>query len=128
MADIRRDDDAVEIAMPPRFRFGERVVSRTAIRNDGTFAGRDIGDLLVSRGDVGYVTSIGTFLQQFYVYAVEFVERGYRVGLRAKELMSLDNLPDEVMAALGPEKAGRLTRLARADADRSGCAAGEAAR
>ena len=119
MVDINRDDDVIEIALPPRYRFGERVVSRTTIRNDGTFTGRDIGEVLVKKGDVGYVTSIGTFLQQFYIYAVEFVEHGYRVGMRAKELMSLDDLPDEVLAALGPEKVAALQNLGR------GAAAGE---
>ena len=88
-------------------------MSRSTIRNDGTFTGRDIGDVLVRKGDIGYVTSIDTFLQQFYIYAVEFVEHGYRVGLRAKELMSLDDLPDEVLQALGPEKRAQLLKLGR---------------
>lgn len=113
MADINRDDDVIEIAVPPRFRFGERVVSRTTIRNDGTFTGRDIGEVLVKKGDLGYVCSIGTFLQQFYIYAVEFVEHGYRVGMRAKELMSLDDLPDDILAALGPEKAAMIKEFGR---------------
>ena len=110
MVDINRDDDVIEIAAPPRFRFGERVVSRTTIRNDGTFTGRDIGEVLVKKGDIGYVTSIGTFLQQFYIYAVEFTGSGHQVGMRAKELCTLDHLPDEVLAQLG-EKAQRLTDL-----------------
>lgn len=113
MADINRDDDVIEIELPPRYAFGERVVSRTTIRNDGTFTGRDIGEVLVSKGDIGYVTSIGTFLQQYYIYAIEFVDRGYRVGMRAKELMSLDDLPDEVLAALGPDKRAQLAQLGR---------------
>lgn len=113
MADINRDDDVIEIELPPRYAFGERVVSRTTIRNDGTFTGRDIGEVLVSKGDIGYVTSIGTFLQQYYIYAIEFVDRGYRVGMRAKELMSLDDLPDEVLDALGPDKRAQLAQLGR---------------
>jgi len=116
MADINRDDNLVEIAEPPRYTFGERVVSRTTIRNDGTFNGRDIGEVLVRKGDIGYVTSIGTFLQQFYIYAVEFVEHGYRVGLRAKEIMSLDNLPDDVLEALGADKVAQLQTLGRGTA------------
>lgn len=111
MADINRDDEVIEISEPPRFQFGERVVSRTTIRNDGTFNGRDIGDVLVRKGDIGYVTSIGTFLQQYYIYAVEFVEHGYRVGMRAKELMTLDRLPEDVLAQLGPEKLAQLQTL-----------------
>lgn len=110
MADINRDDDVIEVAHPPRFHFGERVVSRSVVRNDGTFNGKDIGDVLVSKGDIGYVVSIGTFLQQFYIYAVEFTEHGYRVGMRAKELMTLDHLPEDILAQLG-EKADHLQEL-----------------
>ena len=46
--------------------------------------------ILVKKGDIGYVGSIGTFLQRYYIYGVEFVERGYRVGMKARELVSLD--------------------------------------
>ncbi len=110
MADIARDDDVVEIAHPPRFAMGERVLSRTVIRNDGTYNGYDIGHVLVRKGELGYVRSIGTFLQQFYIYAVEFAESGHQVGMRAKELCTLDNLPPEVLAALG-EAAADLDAL-----------------
>lgn len=110
MADINRDDDLIEVADPPRFMFGERVVARSVIRNDGTFDGKDIGHVLVNKGDIGYVTSIGTFLQQFYIYAVEFTDYGYRVGMRAKELMTLDNLPDDILQQLG-DRASELQSL-----------------
>ena len=101
MADIARDDDIIEISLPPRFSMGERVISRSVIRNDGTYNGKDIGDVLVQRGEIGFVRSIGTFLQQFYIYAVEFPASGTRVGMRAKELCTLDNLPEEVLDQLG---------------------------
>jgi nitrogen fixation protein NifZ len=110
MADINRDDDVIEVASPPRFKMGERVVSRTVIRNDGTYNGKDIGEVLVNKGEIGFVTSIGTFLQQFYIYAVEFVDSGHRVGMRAKELCTLDHLPEEVLAQLG-DRAGQLQDL-----------------
>lgn len=110
MADINRDDEAIEIALPPRFAMGERVISRSVIRNDGTYNGRDIGEVLVNKGEIGFVTSIGTFLQQFYIYAVEFVDSGHRVGMRAKELCTLDHLPEEVLAQLG-DKAAALGQL-----------------
>jgi nitrogen fixation protein NifZ len=110
MADINRDDDAIEVASPPRFSMGERVISRTVIRNDGTYNGKDIGEVLVNKGEIGFITSIGTFLQQFYIYAVEFVDSGHRVGMRAKELCTLDHLPDEVLAQLGA-KAAQLQDL-----------------
>jgi len=110
MADINREDDAIEVASPPRFNMGERVISRTVIRNDGTYNGKDIGEVLVNKGEIGFITSIGTFLQQFYIYAVEFVDSGHRVGMRAKEICTLDHLPDEVLAQLG-ERAGELQSL-----------------
>jgi nitrogen fixation protein NifZ len=107
MADINRDDDLIEVAFPPRFNYGERVIARSVIRNDGTYNGKDIGEVLVNRGEIGYVTSINTFLQQFYIYAVDFVESGHRVGMRAKELCTLDNLPEDVLQGLG-KRAGAL--------------------
>lgn len=110
MTDIVRDDDVIEISFPPRFAFGERVAARSVVRNDGTYTGKDIGDVLVHKGDVGYVVSINTFLQQYYIYAVDFVETGHRVGMRARELCTLDHLPDDVLAQLG-ERAAALGRL-----------------
>jgi nitrogen fixation protein NifZ len=110
MADINRDDDVIEVALPPRFNMGERVISRTVIRNDGTYNGKDIGEVLVNKGEIGFITSIGTFLQQFYIYAVEFVDSGHRVGMRAKELCTLDHLPEDVLAQLG-DKAAHLREI-----------------
>ena len=86
MSDISRDSDVVELNDPPRFNYGEKVRSRRTVRNDGTFAGKDIGEILVKKGEEGYVVSIGTFLQQFYIYGVEFLASGYRVGMKRKEL------------------------------------------
>ena len=113
MADINRDDNEIELASPPRFKYGERVVARSVIRNDGTYNGRDIGEVLVNKGEVGYVININTFLQQFYIYAVDFVDSGHRVGMRAKELCTLDNLPDDVLQGLG-DKAAALNALGSA--------------
>lgn len=87
---IARDSEIVEINDPPAFDYGARVRSRRTIRNDGTFPGKDIGDILVKKGDEGYVVSIGTFLQQFYIYGVDFPSKGYRVGMKRKELESVD--------------------------------------
>lgn len=87
---INRDEGQVELNQAPAFEYGEKVRSRKNVRNDGTFPGKEIGDILVKKGDVGYVTSIGTFLQQFYIYGVEFVVNGHRVGMKARELESLD--------------------------------------
>lgn len=87
-----RDGDIVEIDGPPQFAYGEKVRSTKVVRNDGTFIGFEIGELLVCKGEVGYVASIGTFLQQYYIYGIDFVERGYIVGMKGRELQSLDAL------------------------------------
>ncbi len=87
---INREGDIVELGGPPQFEYGQKVRSRKTVRNDGTFPGREIGDILVKKGDEGYVTSIGTFLQQFYIYGVDFVANGYRVGMKARELEDMD--------------------------------------
>jgi nitrogen fixation protein NifZ len=86
MAKISRDSNIVELDGPPRYDYGEKVVSRYNIRNDGTYRGKEIGELLVQKGDVGYISSIGTFLQQFYIYGVDFYERGTLVGMKSREL------------------------------------------
>jgi nitrogen fixation protein NifZ len=85
-----RDSDVIEIEGPPEFWYGQKVCARKAVRNDGTFAGREIGEVLVKKGDEGYVTSIGTFLQQFYIYGVDFFDRGCVVGMKGRELQAID--------------------------------------
>lgn len=87
---INREGDIVELGGPPQFEYGQKVRSRKTVRNDGTFPGKEIGDILVRKGDEGYVTSIGTFLQQFYIYGVDFVANGYRVGMKARELEDME--------------------------------------
>ncbi|HET7687804.1 MAG TPA: nitrogen fixation protein NifZ, partial [Candidatus Macondimonas sp.] len=87
-------------------RFGEKVQSRKTIRNDGTYVGKDIGEILVRKGDVGYVSNIGTFLQQFYIYGVDFLDSGHRVGMKAKELISLDRVPQTDASVASLDEAG----------------------
>jgi nitrogen fixation protein NifZ len=94
MAKISRDSDIIELDGPPLYDYGTKVVARFNIRNDGTYRGKDIGDLLVKKGDVGYVASIGTFLQQYYIYGVDFYERGTLVGMRSRELIPFDSETD----------------------------------
>ncbi|WP_040594262.1 nitrogen fixation protein NifZ [Mesorhizobium metallidurans] len=83
-------EQEVEIRRPPQFQPGERVRATRHVRNDGTYPGREIGENLVRKGEEGYVRDIGTFLQQFFIYAVEWIDRGTVVGMRARELTSLD--------------------------------------
>src|SRR6516165_563610 len=95
MSNISRESEVVELNDPPFYDYGDKVRARRTVRNDGTFAGKDIGEILVKKGEEGYVVSIGTFLQQFYIYGVEFVATGYRVGMKRKELEVADPLASE---------------------------------
>ncbi len=99
MTNIARDSDVVELNDPPAFDYGEKVRARRTVRNDGTFPGKDIGEILVKKGEEGYVVSIGTFLQQFYIYGVEFLATGHRVGMKRKELDRGDD-PAEVRGTI----------------------------
>ncbi|OIQ67441.1 NifZ domain protein [mine drainage metagenome] len=95
------------------------MISRYVVRNDGTYRGREVGEVLVQKGDIGYVSSVGTFLQQYYIYAVDFVATGCLVGMKGRELMSLDNLPPELISQLGADKLARLRGFVPGD-DRAG--------
>lgn len=80
------DDREIEVYRDPAYQPGDKVISKKNVKNDGTMAGVEIGETVVKKGDVGYVRDIGVFLQQFYIYAVDFVDRGHVVGMREREL------------------------------------------
>ncbi len=80
----------VELWGPPLFERGDRVRARKNVRNDGTFPGAAMGEVLIAEGDWGYVHSVGTYLNRYYIYGVEFVKRGRVVGMRAHELSRED--------------------------------------
>ncbi|HEX7479592.1 MAG TPA: nitrogen fixation protein NifZ [Polyangiales bacterium] len=82
-------EEEIETGGDPRFLPGAKVRSTKYVKNDGTYPGKDIGEILVRKGDYGYVRDIGVFLQRYYVYAVEFVELGTIVGMRGRELAPL---------------------------------------
>lgn len=82
MMDERFDED--------RFDFGEAVRVTRNVRNDGTYPGMAVGDLLVRRGSIGHVIEMGTFLQDQIIYTVHFLEQGRMVGCRAEELIPSD--------------------------------------
>lgn len=71
---------------PPRYEFGTEVRVVRSIRNDGTFPGKNRGELLVSQGSVGYVKDVGTFLQDQVIYSVDFLDDGVMVGCREQEI------------------------------------------
>jgi nitrogen fixation protein NifZ len=82
--------DQSELYADPLFETGQKVRSMREIRNDGTYPGQPMGAFLIHAGDVGYVKSVGTYLNRFYVYAIDFVDRGMLVGMRGHELESLE--------------------------------------
>ncbi|MBP2226789.1 nitrogen fixation protein NifZ [Azospirillum agricola] len=86
----RDPNEAIELEGPAAFEQGHKVRALKDVRNDGTYPGRPIGDFLIREGDVGYVISIGTYLQMYYIYAVDFYEKRVVVGMRAKELEIVD--------------------------------------
>jgi nitrogen fixation protein NifZ len=102
-------EQEVEIRAAPCFLPGEKVRATRHVKNDGTYPRREIGDILVRKGEVGYVRDIGTFLQQFYIYAVEWIDSGTLVGMRAKELVSLDQTMPAAQSAqeTGAEETSR---------------------
>ncbi|MEH2023837.1 nitrogen fixation protein NifZ [Nostoc sp.] len=82
--------DELELNLPPAFEIGEKVRVRKLLKNDGTFPGKEVGQVLVNKGDMGYIASIGTYLQTSYIYAVHFLETGFVVGCMKKELESVE--------------------------------------
>lgn len=73
--------------MRPQFDYGQAVRVIRNVRNDGTFPGVATGTLLIRRGTVGYVRSVGTFLQDQIIYEVHFLEDDRMVGCRQEELI-----------------------------------------
>jgi nitrogen fixation protein NifZ len=59
------------------------------VRDDGTFPGAQMGDLLIRRGSVGVIRDIGTFLQDQIVYSVHFYAENRLIGCREEELIGL---------------------------------------
>lgn len=86
----RNAEDANELVGPPVLEQGFKVKALRDVRNDGTYPGRPVGDFLIREGDVGYVISVGTYLQMYYIYAIDFYEKRVVVGMRARELEVID--------------------------------------
>nr|WP_041793718.1 nitrogen fixation protein NifZ [Pararhodospirillum photometricum] len=78
--------DEYELDDDPEFDYGMKVRSKKYIKNDGTFPGAEVGEILIKKGEVGYIRSIGTFLNRYYIYGVDFIDSGRLVGMRLKEL------------------------------------------
>jgi len=82
-----------ELHEPPAYEIGTKVRALHSVRNDGTYPGVPTGGFLIDEGEIGYVKSVGTYLNRFYVYGIDFVRRGVLVGMRAHELECLEPPP-----------------------------------
>ncbi|CAA7620934.1 Putative NifZ protein (fragment) [Candidatus Terasakiella magnetica] len=78
--------DAFELWSQPVYQRGDAVTSLRDVRNDGTYPGTHMGEVLIRKGEAGYIHSVGTYLNRFYIYGVEFMDSGRLVGMRAHEL------------------------------------------
>jgi nitrogen fixation protein NifZ len=76
--------------MLPKYEFGDEVRIIRNVRNDGTYPGVAIGTLLIRRGSTGFVTNVGTFLQDQLIYTVNILEQNKIVGFREEELISIN--------------------------------------
>ena len=72
------------------FDFGDQVRLNRDIYNDGTYPGEASGNLLVTRGTIGYVRDIGYFLQNEVIFSIHFLEADRLVGCRERELLHSD--------------------------------------
>lgn len=75
--------------MRPSYDYGDEVRLVRNVRNDGTYPGKEIGEPLVRRGSIGHVQSVGTYLQDYIIYGVHFLEQDILVGCREEELISI---------------------------------------
>lgn len=73
--------------MKPAYNYGDEVRVIRNVRNDGTYPGKEIGEFLLRRGSVGYVQNVGTYLQEYVIYSVHFVEQDLLIGCKEDELV-----------------------------------------
>ena len=76
--------------MRPAYDYGDEVRVTRNVRNDGTYPGLEMGAPLVKRGSTGYVQSVGTYLQDYIIYGVHFLQDDILVGCREEELIPVD--------------------------------------
>ncbi|MBP9489898.1 MAG: nitrogen fixation protein NifZ [Aliarcobacter sp.] len=92
-----RDEDE------PKFGIGQKVKLLEDIKNDGTYPHAPIGTIMVQAGAIGYIKSIGEFLQVIRVYEVHFLDLNALievVGCREHELLAMEDYRDEVREEL----------------------------
>ncbi len=71
----------------PKYEYGSAVRLITNVRNDGSFPGSMKGDMLVRRGEIGYIRQAGMHLQEQVIYQVHFMDRNLMIGCKEQELI-----------------------------------------
>ena len=99
-------------AEEPKFAVGQKVRLVEDIVNDGTYPHAKIGTLMMPKGTIGYVKTMGDFLQVIRVYEVHFFGADMEVeivGCREHELESMEesDYVDEVTLEMEAMKAHR---------------------
>lgn len=83
-----------------KFGIGQKVKLIKEIVNDGTYPHSAIGTLMMPEGSIGYIKSIGEFLQVIRVYEVHFLGVEIApveiVGCRENELEAMEDYRNEV--------------------------------
>ncbi len=82
----------------PKYKVGQKVQLVEDIVNDGTYPHAKIGTLMMPKGQIGYIKSMGEFLQVIRVYEVHFIDSDMEVeiiGCREHELEAVDDGCDE---------------------------------
>lgn len=80
-----------ELDGDPLFEPGDKVKALRPVRNDGTYPGVPMGGFLLKGGEIGYIKSVGTYLNRYWIYTVDFVEPGIKIGMRGSELEDLED-------------------------------------
>lgn len=82
-----------------KFGMGQQVKLLEDIKNDGTYPHAPIGTVMIKKNSIGYIKSIGEFLQVIRVYEVHFLDMEALVevvGCREHELEAMEEFRDEV--------------------------------
>lgn len=80
-----------------KFFIGQKVMLLEEVKNDGTYPYLPIGAVMIDKGSVGYVRSVGEFLQVIRVYEVHFMDERVAIeiiGCREHELEALEPYRD----------------------------------
>lgn len=99
-----RDEDKA------KFHVGQKVKLLEDIVNDGTYPHNPVGSLMMPKGSIGYIKSVGEFLQVIRVYEVHFFGTDMDVdvvGCREHELEAMEAYRDEVAEEMAIMKAHR---------------------